>query len=250
MTPRLASPIVCRIADALHPARDQQRLDLDHEVDRAHVDAELERRGGDQPRMTALRRSSTRSVRPRDRTVVCAPPASRRRASLTHSPPLGDAPLLTKIDLERCTMIGSTSAVFAVQIVVGTNPLSWACSGCPRSRRCGPCPRPALRWSGQTVLLRGVDDGDSSRAQALLLRVSPASPEIDHLVERRCMAEEADALEQYGVRPADRFEPLSEAEVSATLSSNQRINSWIVTVSTERARRRRSTSRRYSDSAS
>ena len=38
-------------ADALQPARDRlRRLDLDHEVDGAHVDAELERRGGDEAR--------------------------------------------------------------------------------------------------------------------------------------------------------------------------------------------------------
>ncbi len=36
-------------ADALQPARHRwRRFDLDHEIDRAHVDAELERRGGDQ----------------------------------------------------------------------------------------------------------------------------------------------------------------------------------------------------------
>ena len=35
--------LVARAADALQPARDaRRRLDLDHEVDRAHVDAELE----------------------------------------------------------------------------------------------------------------------------------------------------------------------------------------------------------------
>ena len=40
---------VARAADALEPRGDGLgRLDLDHEVDRAHVDAELERRGGDE----------------------------------------------------------------------------------------------------------------------------------------------------------------------------------------------------------
>ena len=42
---------VAGAADALQPARDRlRRLDLDHEVDGAHVDAELERGGGDQAR--------------------------------------------------------------------------------------------------------------------------------------------------------------------------------------------------------
>ena len=37
-------------ADPLHAARDRRRrLDLDHEIDRAHVDPELEGGGGDEP---------------------------------------------------------------------------------------------------------------------------------------------------------------------------------------------------------
>ena len=40
--------LVAGPADALHAARHRgRRLDLDHEVDRAHVDPQLERRGGD-----------------------------------------------------------------------------------------------------------------------------------------------------------------------------------------------------------
>jgi hypothetical protein len=41
-------------ADALQPARHRLgRLDLDHEVDRAHIDAQLERGGGDQAAQVA-----------------------------------------------------------------------------------------------------------------------------------------------------------------------------------------------------
>ena len=44
-----ASELVAGAADPLQPARDRlRRLDLDDEVDRAHVDPELERRGGDE----------------------------------------------------------------------------------------------------------------------------------------------------------------------------------------------------------
>ena len=43
--------LVAGAADPLEPARDRlRRLDLDHEVDGAHVDAELERRRGDEAR--------------------------------------------------------------------------------------------------------------------------------------------------------------------------------------------------------
>ncbi len=47
--PRDGSPdLVAGATDALEAAADRaRRLDLDDEVDRAHVDAELERRGGD-----------------------------------------------------------------------------------------------------------------------------------------------------------------------------------------------------------
>ena len=46
--------VVAGAADALQPARDRlRRLDLQHEVDGAHVDAELERRRRDQARQLA-----------------------------------------------------------------------------------------------------------------------------------------------------------------------------------------------------
>jgi hypothetical protein len=45
---------VAGAADALQPGGDRLgRLDLEHEVDGAHVDAELERRGGDEARQLA-----------------------------------------------------------------------------------------------------------------------------------------------------------------------------------------------------
>ena len=48
---RNGAELVAGAADALEPARDGlRRLDLDHEVDGAHVDAELERGGGDEAR--------------------------------------------------------------------------------------------------------------------------------------------------------------------------------------------------------
>ena len=48
---RDGAELMAGATDALQPARDRlRRLDLDHEVDRAHVDAELERRGRDQTR--------------------------------------------------------------------------------------------------------------------------------------------------------------------------------------------------------
>ena len=74
---------VAGAADALQPARDRlRRLDLDHEVDGAHVDAELERGGRDQAgqlaRPSAAPRSSVRSSRASEpwwaRAISAAPP--------------------------------------------------------------------------------------------------------------------------------------------------------------------------------
>ena len=45
--------LMARATDALQPTGDRRRrLDLDHQVDRAHVDAELERRGRDHAAQT------------------------------------------------------------------------------------------------------------------------------------------------------------------------------------------------------
>jgi hypothetical protein len=59
--------------DALQPAgHRRRRLDLDHEIDGAHVDAELERRGGDQRAQRAGLEQvlDFHALRPRNRSVV------------------------------------------------------------------------------------------------------------------------------------------------------------------------------------
>jgi hypothetical protein len=64
---------VAGAADPLQPARHGlRRLDLDHEVDGAHVDAELERRGRDQARDAAGLQVllDLRPLLARDRAVV------------------------------------------------------------------------------------------------------------------------------------------------------------------------------------
>jgi len=67
--------LVARAADALHAARNRRRrLDLDDEIHRAHVDAQLERRGGDQRRdAPGLQRVlDLDPLLPRERSVVGA----------------------------------------------------------------------------------------------------------------------------------------------------------------------------------
>ena len=65
--------LVAGAADALQAAGDRRRrLDLDDEIDRAHVDAELERRGGDERRQTAGLEQilDLDALRPGDRAVM------------------------------------------------------------------------------------------------------------------------------------------------------------------------------------
>ena len=72
---RDGAELVAGAADPLQPARDRLRaLDLDHEVDGAHVDTELERRGGDQAGDLALLQQllDLEPLLARDRAVVGA----------------------------------------------------------------------------------------------------------------------------------------------------------------------------------
>ena len=105
--------LVAAAADALQAARDRRRrLDLDDQIDRAHVDAEFERRGGDQRLkrarleevfdLAALRRArstrgaSARAVSPASSLSAPASRSARRR-------------LLTKISVDWCARISSSS---------------------------------------------------------------------------------------------------------------------------------------------
>ena len=82
-------------ADALHAARDRRRrLDLHDEIDRAHVDAELERRGRDQAADGAGLQAilDLDPLRPRERSVVRADQRLARELVQRRRQPLGDAP--------------------------------------------------------------------------------------------------------------------------------------------------------------
>ncbi len=85
-------------ADALQPAGHRgRRLDLHDEIDRAHVDAELERRGGDERAQRARLQQvlDLDALRPRDRSG----PASSFSAPASRS---ARRRLLTKISVDRC----------------------------------------------------------------------------------------------------------------------------------------------------
>ena len=93
--------LVAGAADPLQAARDRLRaLDLDHEVDGAHVDAELEARGGDEardpPRLQIL--LDDHPLLARERAVVRARNLFLGELVQPHRQPLGQAPVVDEDD--------------------------------------------------------------------------------------------------------------------------------------------------------
>ena len=111
--PSLTSSMrVSGAADALQPAcHRRRRLDLDHEIDRAHVDAELERRGRDQRAQVAGLQQilDLGALRPGQRPVMRA--HQRLAGQLVDAPARRSARrrLLTNSSVERCARISSSS---------------------------------------------------------------------------------------------------------------------------------------------
>ena len=110
---RDGAEVVAGAADPLQPARDRLRaLDLDHEVDRTHVDPELERRGRDEARdlprlqqLLDLDRCSRASEPWWARAIVSSASSLSRSASRSAS-----RRLLTNTIVERCCRTSSSSA--------------------------------------------------------------------------------------------------------------------------------------------
>ena len=87
--------VMPRAPDALHAARDRgRRLDLDHQIDRAHVDAQFERRGGaqslDLPGLQQL--FDHRALRRGERSVMRARDGFAGKIVQRAGQPLGDPP--------------------------------------------------------------------------------------------------------------------------------------------------------------
>ncbi len=88
-------------ADPLEAARDRlRRLDLDHEVDGAHVDPELERRGGDEARDLALLQELLHldPLLAGERAVVGAGDLFLRELVEAQREPLGEAAVVDEDD--------------------------------------------------------------------------------------------------------------------------------------------------------
>ena len=101
-----ATELVARAADALQPARDRlRRLDLDDEVDGAHVDAELERRRRDEARDLARLQQllDLDALLARERAVVCARDFLLGQLVQRSASRSARRRLLTKTIVERCS---------------------------------------------------------------------------------------------------------------------------------------------------
>ena len=226
---------VAGAADALHARRDRRRrLDLDDQVDRAHVDAELERRGRDDRRQLAAlqplfdlagasrarpsRGAPARSPRPRSRSCAPASRSARRR-------------LLTKIIVERCARTSSTRRGWIdgqIEPAARPAPPRAGLAAFRRPRRAGPCPRPGPRRSGRTPC--GCPRPRSRPAAASTRRGAPAgdlaaAEEARDLLQRPLRRREADALERPAVRGRSASSALErEEQVRAALGRRDRVD--------------------------
>ena len=152
MMPRLGSSMrVAGSSDALHAAGDRRRrLDLDDEIDGPHVDAELERRRGDERRDLAGFQRSSISIRcARAIEPWCARTSGSPASSFSAAgQPLGDRRLLTKISVDRCALnqLEQPRMDRRSRSTMRTGP----CDAGPardlvRLAQSSPCPRPELR---------------------------------------------------------------------------------------------------------
>ncbi len=150
--------LVARPADPLHPARDRgRRLDLDHEVDGAHVDAELERRGGDEGGEAAglERVLDQEALLAGDRAVVGAGDLLPRQLVEGGGQALGEAAAVHEEDrravgaheLEKARVDRRPDRA---TLEDAGRPLGdLVRRGLDRPPRAGPCPRPAPRPGGR-----------------------------------------------------------------------------------------------------
>ena len=194
-------------ADALQAAGDRLRaLDLDHEVDRAHVDPELERRRGDE-----ARESAPPSAAPRSRRAARARASrggrarsSRSASSLSRSASRSASRrLLTKTIVERCCSDElEQRRVDRRPDRAGRRPRS------PRPSRRRPAARAGSR-RGSDPGSRMSSTGDDHLEVELLARARvdeldrpAAGDEAPDLLERPLRRREADALERLVGRAA------------------------------------------------
>ena len=221
--PRLTAPTEWPgAADPLQPARDGlRRLDLDHEVDRAHVDPELERRGRHQARQLAGLQHllDDEPLLARERSVVGAGDLRALGGSSFSRSASRSAPrrLLTNTIVERCASIeleqlgvdrrpdraaGRLAARERVEV------------GARARRRARPSTRPAP-WISRSSGLR------TPVSTIRQLRDGPTRKRAD-LLERLLRRRQPDPLE---LVPGGLVEPLErQRQVRAALGRGDRVD--------------------------
>ena len=221
---------VARAADPLHARRDRRRrLDLDDQIDGAHVDAELERgRGDDRRELAALQPVlDLLPLLARDRAVVRERDLLPRSLVQRRREPLGQAAAVDE-DHRRAVRADELD-----QPRVDRRPDRTARGAAPRRARTGS-PRLA---EARHVLDRdldrqlegfpgsGVDDLDRARLHGPVPAADlSAAEEARDLLERALGGREADALQRAAAR-AQRLEPLErQKEVRAALGGGERVD--------------------------
>ena len=235
-------------ADALQPARDRRRrLDLDDEIDRAHVDAELERRGGDERAQRAGLQQvfDLDALRAGDRSVMR--PHERFAGQLVEraGQPLRQAPAVDED--QRRAMGANQLEQPRVDGRPDRRPRVADRRGAARQVvGRGRQPRHVLDRHFdrqlQRLLRAGVDDGDRAVADfALMVANSSAMPVSASVDFRRCAGARstpprnratsssgrcvADSPIRCSGRVAERGQPLDrQREMGAALGRHQRVN--------------------------
>ena len=223
---RLAD-LVAGATDALYSACDRTgRLDQHDQIDRAHVDAELEARRGDdaaQPTLFELG-LDLHPLLARQRSVVRAHELLARELVEARGEPLRETPGVAEDDrgavradqLEDARVHVRPDAVIRLWIVEPERAGSGARGGGVRARLVHVVDRDD-HLDVEGLAGTGVDDRD--RARPVL---AVAAQEAGDLVERPLRGRQADALRR---RVGDRLEPLErEHEVGAALGRRERVD--------------------------
>jgi hypothetical protein len=233
---RYAAHLVPRAPEPLQAARHaRRRLDLQHQIDRAHVDAQLQRRGGDD----ALERAALEPVLHLLPLLARHRPVVRQRHLLARQlverarQPLGEPP---RVGEDHRRGVGADQ-LEQPRVQRGPDRAP------PRPRR-RAARRKLLQFAdarevvdqhlhGELELLlhAGIDDRHLARQPPLRLAVERAAAEQPrHLVERARRRREADPLQRPPLdsgtlsRP-QRLQPFQrEEEVGAALGGDQRMD--------------------------
>ena len=223
---RDGAELVAGAADPLQPARDRlRRLDLDHEVDGAHVDPELERRGGDEARDPAGLQVllDEHALLAREAAVVRAGDLALGELVQAQREPLGEAAVVDEDD-RRAVRLDELRAARGTSTARSRRsrarvPASISCPSArtgaraPRSSRARAGPRPGRRPARSSSLRVPASTSSIGRPPETKRPISSSG---------RCVAERPI---RWNGRVDEPLEPLDrEREVRAALRPGDRVH--------------------------